>query len=32
MKRGRPQARGRINPYQRRSCHVTVIVEGESGE
>ena len=32
LKRGRPQARGRMNPIQRRSCHITVIVEGESGE
>jgi len=32
MKRGRPQARGRMNPIRRLSCHVTVIVEGESGE
>jgi len=31
-KRHRPQARGRVNPYQRRSCHIMVIVEGESGE
>ena len=32
LKRFRPQARGRVNPIQRRSCHITVIVEGESGE
>lgn len=30
LKRFRPQARGRINPYLKRSCHITVVVEGES--
>jgi len=31
LKRFRPQARGRINPILRPSCHITVIVEGQSG-
>jgi large subunit ribosomal protein L22 len=29
LKRFRPAARGRANPFQRRSCHIRVIVDGE---
>ena len=29
IKRFRPAARGRANPFQRRSCHIRVIVDGE---
>lgn len=29
LKRFRPAARGRANPFQRRSCHIRVVVEGE---
>ena len=29
--RFRPQARGRVQFIRRRTCHITVIVEGESG-
>lgn len=26
LKRWRPKARGRVSPYVRRSCHITVVV------
>lgn len=29
LKRFRPAARGRANPFERRSCHIRVIVDGE---
>jgi len=29
LKRFRPAARGSANPFQRRSCHIRVIVDGE---
>ena len=29
LKRFRPAARGRANPFQRRTCHIRVIVDGE---
>ncbi|MDX1765837.1 MAG: 50S ribosomal protein L22 [Candidatus Saccharimonadales bacterium] len=29
MRRYRPAAHGRANPYKRRSTHITVIVEGQ---
>jgi large subunit ribosomal protein L22 len=31
LERFRPDARSRVAPILRRSCHITVIVEGESG-
>jgi large subunit ribosomal protein L22 len=33
LKRARPQARGRINPILKRTCHITIVVdeEGEGG-
>ena len=27
LKRYRPQARGRVNPIRRRTCHITVVVD-----
>lgn len=30
LKRARPQSRGRMSPWKRRSSHITVVVEGES--
>ena len=29
LKRFRPAARGRANPFERRSCHIRVLVDGE---
>lgn len=29
LKRFRPAARGRANPFQRRSCHIRVVIDGE---
>jgi len=29
VKRFRPKSRGRINPIQRRSCHITITVDEE---
>ncbi len=29
LKRFRPAARGRANPFERRSCHIRVIVDGD---
>ncbi|MEK7282035.1 MAG: 50S ribosomal protein L22 [Chloroflexota bacterium] len=31
LKRFRPQSKGRISPILKRSCHITVVVEGEIG-
>lgn len=31
LRRFRPKARGRVNPIRKRSCHITVVVEGEAG-
>jgi large subunit ribosomal protein L22 len=31
MKRFRPRSRGRVSPILRRTCHVTVIVDDETG-
>ncbi|MBI4288297.1 MAG: 50S ribosomal protein L22 [Chloroflexi bacterium] len=30
LRRARPQSRGRISPWKRRSSHITVVVEGEA--
>lgn len=30
LRRARPQSRGRMSPWKRRSSHITVIVEGEA--
>ncbi len=30
LNRARPQSRGRMSPWKRRSSHITVIVEGEA--
>lgn len=32
LRRFRPQARGRFSPILKRSSHITVVVEGKSGE
>lgn len=32
LKRYRPQARGRANPFQRKTAHIRVIVDGEKRE
>lgn len=29
LKRARPQARGRINPILKRTCHITIVVDEE---
>ncbi|MCS7207729.1 MAG: 50S ribosomal protein L22 [Dehalococcoidia bacterium] len=30
LKRARPQARGRINPILKRTCHITIVVDEEA--
>jgi large subunit ribosomal protein L22 len=30
LQRHRPKARGRISPWKRRSCHITIAVEEEA--